>query len=48
MLHLGGKFKNEEYRKYYSGYAGKIGQVSLTVGNPYLGIKQKGVTAHFC
>jgi hypothetical protein len=29
--------ENHDFRKYYSGYAGKIGQVFSGVGDPYLG-----------
>jgi len=35
---------NEE-RKYYSGYAVKMEQVSLAAGNPYLGVNPKKGTA---
>jgi len=38
-------FGNVSFRKHYSGYTGKIGQLSPVVGNPYLGVNQKRVTA---
>ena len=45
ILNKGKKLRLVDFRKDYSGYAGKIGQVSLAVGNPYLGDDRKGVTA---
>jgi len=34
-----------DFRKYYSGYASKMEQVSLKVGDPYLGVSLKKATA---
>jgi len=31
------RFKNDALRKYCSDFMGKIRQVSLAIGNPYLG-----------
>jgi hypothetical protein len=45
VLHGGVVLENKDFRKYYSGYAGEIGQVSLPIGNPYMETNEKRVTA---
>ncbi len=47
MKSLGAKLKNHSFRKYYSRYAGKIGQVSLAVGGSSLEKRLKGDGTRF-
>ena len=46
-IHLFLKLGNRMFQEESSGHAGKIGQVSLVVGNPYGGDNQERVTARF-